>query len=101
MLKISSLMTTTLLAVATSCSPALAQQNCAPTEQVEVALYDNYGEVPQNVATSKGNLVRMFANTETGTFTFILSSPQGLSCQLMAGENYNSLEGLEPKGEAY
>lgn len=57
-----------------------------------------YKETLQSVGISgAGNLIEVWANLETGTFTIISTSPRGVSCFKVGGKGF-LLSVPEPKG---
>lgn len=78
--------------------PAMAQQNCAARSEVLSVLAQKYGETRQSVGMLQGGVFELFANTETGTWTVITTSPQGLTCIRAEGEGFENVS--EPTGAA-
>ena len=72
-------------------------QTCGPREIVITTLQENYNEVRVGVAmTSDNNLVEVFAS-ETGSWTLLVTTPNGVSCISLHGYNYESVvEHLPP-----
>ncbi len=55
-----------------------------------------YGEVPVAVGvTSKGALVEVLTSGDGGTWTIILSMPNGTSCLITSGEGWRNVERAE------
>lgn len=79
---------------------ANAQQLCQPTEVVTSTLTENYGEHEIfGGLDAQERLVQMYLNPETGTWTAVMSTPNGISCVVAAGE-YGSLNDYTyPEGE--
>jgi hypothetical protein len=68
-------------------STALA--NCAPREIVADRLASKYGEAVQNIGINdRGQLVEIFANIETGSWTVVQTSPGGPACVVAAGQGF-------------
>lgn len=73
-------------------APPAAAQNCAPRELITRRLSADFQEqlkagglqVRQNVET----LLEIWASSESGSFTVLISLPTGISCILAAGENF-------------
>ena len=75
----------------TACQPAMAQPlDCNDSQSAWRNLNENYGETRQSVAASRGALVETWANTETGTFTVLITSPLGISCVAIQGTDWAS-----------
>ena len=80
---------------------ALATPQCAPREQVLPVLQQKYAEVRQGIGLA-GNtqVVEIFANAETGTWTITASRPDGLMCLVASGDHFEALaEPLPAKGD--
>jgi hypothetical protein len=81
--------------------PAMAQQrNCGPREKIVERLAEKYQETRQAIGLGMNNSVlEVFANTETGSWTIIASSPSGISCVAAAGGEFAlSATAPEPAG---
>lgn len=88
------LIPTILLAL--SALPAQAQ-NCAPHDAVVARLAERYGETRQSIGlTDTGAVLEVFA-AETGTWTIIVTGPDGLSCLVAAGRSFRDGP-FEPAG---
>lgn len=77
------------------------QQNCGPREGVVARLAERYGETLQSRGVTNGGqaVMEIFANLDTGTFTVAMSSAQGVSCLVAAGEGFQHMDAkLEPSG---
>lgn len=76
------------------------QRKCGPRERILDVLAERYGETRRSVGLGNGNQVlEMFASTETGSWTVIVTSPSGLTCLLASGQSYEEVaEELGPKG---
>lgn len=71
---------------------AQAGQNCAPRERVITQLAERFGETRQSIGIESNNsVVEVFASNETGSWTIILTLPNGLSCLVAAGESFETL----------
>ncbi|MBC8159109.1 MAG: hypothetical protein H8E94_07245 [Alphaproteobacteria bacterium] len=71
-------------------TPGHAQVTAACGERGSIAskLDDGYSEKPIAMGLSaNGSIVEVFA-AASGTFTIILTQPDGVSCILMTGENW-------------
>lgn len=92
------LITTGLLfGMAATAPPAMAA-NCAMHDTVVERLKSRYSEVltagglqgTQNTAT----LIEVWASKESGTFTVIVTNPQGISCVVAAGTDWFQSDAL-------
>lgn len=77
--------------LALTCTAAAAS-NCAPSEAVEMRLASLYAEVPVGAGMKRDHfnrqtVVRLWVS-EKGTFTITETSPQGVTCVLMAGREF-------------
>ena len=48
---------------------------------------------------ARGNLVELFGNTKSGTWTMVITTPGGPTCILTTGENYALDNRIEHKGK--
>lgn len=85
------------LAFTLMAGPALAQPACAPHAVVIEQLADGWGEGRVSIGLSRGALVEMFANRETGTWTITVTGAGGLTCIVAAGEAFETVA-PEPAG---
>ena len=87
------------LAVSLSVSAASAQQNCAPREQVVEMLTEQYGESVQSMGINNGVVIEMWANVETGTWTILMTRPDGISCAPADGNGFERVDSeVSPTG---
>jgi hypothetical protein len=77
--------------------PATAQSICAPHDHMSDRLRQEYGETRQAVAYGSQQLITVWANLETETWTITMTTPDGKTCVMGAGHNYTPL--AEPAGE--
>ncbi|SHJ42132.1 hypothetical protein SAMN05444404_2037 [Ruegeria lacuscaerulensis ITI-1157] len=72
--------------------------NCAPRPDVLQRLAETYGETRRGIGMARqGTVMEVFASDETGTWTIIVTLPNGLTCLVAAGEAYETLaEALPP-----
>lgn len=81
-----------LLALIGGPAPAQDMRNCAPRDAVIGRLAERYGETRQSIGLGANNaVVEMFAARETGTWTIILTLPNGLSCLIASGQAYEDV----------
>ncbi|WP_370230334.1 hypothetical protein [Cognatishimia sp.] len=73
-------------------SPAMARENCGVRETVVAKLQDSYSEtlVAGGLQGNKSvqTMVEVWASQKTGTFTMLLTSPEGVSCVVAVGTNF-------------
>ena len=89
-----------LAVLVASFQPTLAQQpQCNTRDSVLRQLEEKYGETPVAVGvTHNGGLLEVIAG-DKATWSIIITSPQGMSCLVEAGEGWRMLEQLSPKGD--
>ncbi len=80
-------------------APAQAQ-NCAPRERVLERLARSYGETRQSVGLGANNaMVEVFASPDSGTWTILVTTAEGITCLVASGEAFEALaEALPAKG---
>jgi hypothetical protein len=71
------------------------QQPCGPTGMVEKRIHDQYGESIVGAGVVDGGVMFLTTNPESGTFTIMLRRKDGLTCVLMGGTGYATLEALK------
>lgn len=73
--------------IAASAFPAAAQQMCGPHQEIVKELEEKHGESLAMLGLSvKGHIVNVYVNDKTGSFTVLLTRPDGVSCFVDAGE---------------
>ena len=86
-------------------SPALAG-NCASRAAVVERLETKYAEelamAGLQTASDTGTVVEVWASSETGTFTILVTQPNGITCIVATGTDFFSATGRPegPKGVA-
>ena len=71
------------------------QALCGKRAEIVQQLGKKYGETRRSLGLSQGRgVVELFASEETGSWTILLTSPQGTSCMMAAGEAFQ----VEPVG---
>ena len=64
-------------------------RNCADRAQIVERLAQSYGESRQSVGLASDNaLVEVFASSETGSWTIVITRPGGPSCLVAAGQSF-------------
>ncbi len=72
-------------------SSAQAQTICGDRGAIVASLEKTYSEAPVSMGLgSNGTIIEVFASP-SGTFTIILTRPNGLTCVMAAGENWEDL----------
>lgn len=84
-----------LLLPLTLTAPALAEsggQQCDTRDALIATLAEKYGEVPVAVGEhSNGNKIELVSKSGGDTWSLIVTSPEGWSCFLAAGESWREL----------
>jgi hypothetical protein len=81
--------TALVFGMAAMAPPAFAQQKCGPRDQLVVQLTDKYHEVSRGIGlTSATQVVEFWASEKTGSFTVLVTYPNGMTCILAAGQNW-------------
>lgn len=75
------------LALATPIADAQTASTCGDRSQVVERLAERYGETLQSMGMHQNNgLVEIYASDSTGTWTILLTRPDGTACLLAAGQ---------------
>ncbi len=78
-------------ALALLATEAAAQSPCNQREKVIGHLAEKYGETPVAVGvTNKGGLVEVLSTGDGNTWSIIVSTPDGTSCLVAAGEAWRT-----------
>ena len=97
-LGIGALTAATLLTV----TPAQAQQtrNCGPRDLVLTRLAEGFGETRQSMGLGANNaVIEVYASDESGTWTILVTSPNGTACLVASGQAFEALaEALPARG---
>lgn len=84
-------------------APAAYSQsaNCGPHERVIAGLATGYGESRVSIALGSNNtVVETFASADTGTWTIIVTPPDGPTCLVASGQDYQAVDDpLPPQGQ--
>jgi len=76
--------------------PAMAQQ-CGDRASVETMLRGQFGETVQGYGIdTRGNVVQVWGNTQTGSWTFTTLTAAGTMCVVRSGQAYVAVN--EPQG---
>ena len=89
-----SLTVTAVLATATALLPisaAASENQCGKHKDVTRLLLQKYNESPVGLGiTSQGGLVEVLTASDGATWSIIVTTPDGLSCLIAAGESWHS-----------
>lgn len=78
-----------LAVIAAIMATPLMAAECADTQEMYSVMKDRYGEERKSLGTTNGNIIEMWANEDIGSWTVLITNPNGVSCMLAAGQNYN------------
>lgn len=73
-------------------------QNCAPRDEVVKRLAGTYGEVRRALGLARqGAVMEVFASDQSGSWTITVTLPNGITCLVASGQEYEELaEALPP-----
>ena len=100
-MSLASLLTRTVVGIALiACTPHAEADEagaCAARGEVVAKLAQRFGETLRSVGLQRADgLVEIYASEKTGTWTILVTRPDGMSCLLAAGELWED----EPKAAA-
>lgn len=74
-----------------------SQQQCAPRENLDTALYTSFGETQQfRMINADGvSLTEVFANEETGSWTTVVTNTENVSCVVAEGAFFTDADDHE------
>ncbi len=73
-----------------------AQPVCMPHDDFRVELQRNFSEAPVAIAiANNGAQIELYAKRDKSSWTIVMTRPGGLSCVLVAGEEWNDLRKRE------
>ena len=66
---------------------------CAPREAIIAQIAGQHGEAQQSYGLQQsGAVIETWANTDTGSWTVIMSTPDGMSCLVAVGEAFRTVK---------
>ena len=69
-----------------------AQPRCAPRDNVIAKLQNDYGETRRSIGLAKNNsLVEVHASGTSGTWSITVTTPNGTTCLVAAGNSFEAL----------
>ena len=77
-------------AIATA-NPAVAQTICGERDDFLSQLNKRHGETPSSIGLSSSGQVLEVLTSKDGTWTILMTSPQGRTCLVAAGEAWENL----------
>lgn len=79
---------------------AATQSACDEHDLVVDQLLEQYGETRQSIALARNKmLVEVYANQESGTWTFVFTDPEGKACVVAFGGSYQSVNDTSSVGD--
>lgn len=86
------------LVATTAALPAVAQTSCGSRDQLVKVLSDQFKEQPVSIGLARpGQVMEVFASP-SGSWSMVVTMPNGTSCLIAAGENWEMLKLV--KGDA-
>ena len=80
----------TIAAIWTAAAPASAQTTCDDRAKLVNQLLENYAEFPVSMGlASDGTVIEVFTSAR-GTWTLLVTHPNGQSCLVATGESWES-----------
>lgn len=71
---------------------AQGNRNCAPRALVVEHLAERYGETPNGRGlAADGSAVEVFSSLESGSWSIVVTMPDGLSCLVSSGQSWSVL----------
>jgi hypothetical protein len=78
---------------------AVSERTCSTRTNVLKHLAHKYSEAPIAVGLAEnGGVIEVLTSNEGGTWTIIITMPDGTSCMVAAGEDWEQLPKLAVKG---
>lgn len=88
-----------LVSIGSFSGSAHAQSNCEPRDSLLGKLDRLFDERPVAIGlASTGNLLEVLTSA-AGTWTILITTPDGVTCIAAAGDHWQSLNDLKPAGE--
>lgn len=85
-----------IMAQATNAQP----KACGDRTKVIQSLSKKYGETRQGIGLGRNNgVMEIYASDETGTWTILVTLPNGQACLIAAGESFENLSETPKDGE--
>ena len=73
---------------------------CAPHDTIATALSDQYGESAHAMGLAEDSTVmELYAAPQTGTWTLTVTMPNGVTCLVATGKNFESIAPTQVKGD--
>jgi hypothetical protein len=89
------LLLATVAGIALPAAPAGAQMVCGKRTDIIRQLSEKYGETRRSMGLAGGRgVVELYASDETGSWTILLTTPQGTACMMASGEAFQNSKQL-------
>lgn len=89
-----------VMVLAAQAVQAQAAQYCAPRDSVVRRLAENYSESRQSIGLgTQGAMVETFASADTGSWTITVTTPNGVTCLIAAGQSFEQLAEALPAAD--
>ncbi|WP_069300129.1 hypothetical protein [Neptunicoccus sediminis] len=74
--------------------------SCAERTRVVERLQTKYGETRRSIGLAANNgVIEVFASAHSGSWTIVITRPDGMTCLVAAGESYESVNDPAQDGE--
>ncbi len=89
---------TTGLGIMVLAAQQVQARTCAPRDEMVKRLAGTYGETRHAIGLARqGAIMELFASDQTGSWTITVTLPDGTSCLIAAGRDYEAItEALPP-----
>jgi hypothetical protein len=75
------------------------QRPCGPHDAVAKALANQYGEEAHAMGLAEDDTVmELYASKDTGTWTMTVTLPNGVTCLVATGKNFEAISPTKVKG---
>lgn len=89
---------TAVALIAAPLAASAQQASCAKRDMIVERLASKYGEQRQSAGLNQNNgMVEVFASDETGTWTILVTMPNGISCLMAAGKAWQGVADASPQ----
>jgi hypothetical protein len=83
----------TMVGIVLPAIPANAKMLCGKRTDIVRQLDEKYGETRRSMGLSEGKgVVELYASDETGSWTILLTTPQGTACMMASGEAFQNIQ---------
>ena len=74
-----------------------AQPQCAAHQTVADQLASQFGEAKRSMGlASNATVMELYASPDTGTWTMTVTLPNGMTCLVAAGDNFETVQDPKP-----